>query len=77
MIMWTFIVLGPFGVYYTSSKPYTEIEVGDCITFTWETPEFVLEVKHGMYETISLDSTELVPNGISSGAKTLSGIWPH
>ena len=62
-----------FGVYYSFSKPYTKIKVGDYVIFQWTTPEFVLNVGHGIYETLSLDSKVKVPHGLDSGAPTRSG----
>lgn len=62
-----------YGVYYAFDRPYIQINQGDFVTWTWETPEFINDVAHSILEVDSPSSTTAKLGGFNSGTPSKNG----
>ncbi|XP_053372927.1 fibrocystin-L-like [Mercenaria mercenaria] len=58
---------------YSFDKLVVKVQQGDAVQWQWTTPSWLVDVKHGIAETETLDSVEDKKGGISSGEKTQQG----
>lgn len=62
-----------YGYGYAWDKdPYT-INVGDYITWHWETPQYVSDIGYGVHQTETSSDLSNKPGGFSSGEKSRIG----
>ena len=62
-----------YGAYYAFDEPQIEIERGDIVHWSWETPDFVNDITHAIIEVDSASSTVAKEGGFTSGSPTRNG----
>ena len=67
------LLVSAYGIYYAFDKPQLTIERGDFVQWSWETPDFVNDINHGIIEVDSLSATTAMEGGFSSGTPSRNG----
>ena len=67
------IFISAYGIYYAFDKPQLTIERGDFVHWRWQTPGFVNDINHAIYEVESISSTVAMEGGFSSGKPSKNG----
>ncbi|KAK0070514.1 fibrocystin-L [Biomphalaria pfeifferi] len=65
------------GYGYAWDKDPITIHVGDYITWTWQTPQYVSDIAYSIQQTATSYDLVALPGGFSSGTKTRSGSFTH
>ena len=58
--------------YAWDKDPHT-VSVGDYVTWTWDTPDFISDMGYAVHQTEQADDLFSMDGGFSSGAKTRTG----
>ncbi|XP_052805044.1 fibrocystin-L-like isoform X2 [Mya arenaria] len=66
-----------FGVFYAFDRPYLIVQEGDFVHWFWETPEFVNNIAHDVFEVDSPSSNEPKVGGFSSGNPSRNGDFKY
>ena len=66
-------MISAYGIYYAFDRPQIQIERGDFVHWSWETPSFVYNINHAIIEVDSLSSTEAKEGGFTSGTPSSDG----
>ncbi|KAK7010427.1 fibrocystin-L, partial [Biomphalaria glabrata] len=65
------------GYGYAWDKDPITIQVGDYITWTWQTPQYVSDIAYSIQQTATAFDAESLPDGFSSGNKSRRGTFTH
>ncbi|KAK0070507.1 fibrocystin-L, partial [Biomphalaria pfeifferi] len=65
------------GYGYAWDKDPVTIQVGDYITWTWQTPQYVSHIAYSIQQTATAFDAESLPDGFSSGNKSRRGTFTH
>ncbi|CAL1525942.1 unnamed protein product [Lymnaea stagnalis] len=66
-----------FGYGYAWDKDPITIEVGDHITWHWETPQYVSDIGYSIQQTATPFDLASLPGGFNSGPKTRKGSFTY